>query len=269
MPRVQNEVHRHQMIYLALISKVLLYEEWSADSILIYIDMVRDFRDLRGFMKMNDSIADANKLDPTSITSVKYYIKETPFEGLDIDSFCMTLLTPLELWSRKVDTKSMEYALNQLIRKSCGSPNDGLFISAWQRLSFVYMDHHELIWCTLGECVHIMISQLKITENDLHDMTRLKHIIFVRLIPMLILQTIPKEYFKEVQVPRQYIALLKSRLVGLEVDPGLIRTSDKSKHSEVCIRLMDELINRCMNPYESHDIAKFAKSLLTKIFYRQ
>ncbi len=87
---------------------------------------------------------------------------------------------------------------------------------------------------------------------------------------MLILQTIPKEAFDVVKLPKSCIDLLHLKIQKLNIPPNTIKQTQVGfQHSPLCIQLLDELLSRSLEVYlgqEMKDYTAFSTHLITKIF---
>ncbi|KAI7905031.1 uncharacterized protein BX663DRAFT_501425 [Cokeromyces recurvatus] len=184
---------RERMVYMALISKALLDERWSSDSILLYIDLIRDFKMQKGFISSND--LKEHDLTPCSISNNKKQQVKDELKEEQIESLCTVYMAPIQLWSMKINSEAFSLGLRQLVRYSYGIPRDTVSIESWKHLSFAFLKNHELIWPVIEECTNIMKTQIMITKDMIQNKSvkarQLKEtILFLRINPMLILQII-------------------------------------------------------------------------------
>jgi hypothetical protein len=151
-----NDVEKEKIPYIALISKTLLQESWASNSILLYIDWIREFKVLRGFVNS----ARSPPLTPQDITQI-----EIPTEKLlsekELETQSTWLMGPIQLWATKVEMNHFISGLRQLVRYSYGSPRDTTCIDAWRHLSFAFAKDHTLVWPVIEECLDIMQTQIR------------------------------------------------------------------------------------------------------------
>ncbi|KAF1804576.1 hypothetical protein V8B55DRAFT_1499181 [Mucor lusitanicus] len=269
------EDEREKMTCVALISKALLQERWASSSILSYIEMVRDFKLHRGFTAPGLTTHLHGPQDITSLNLSATDVSEV-FEPDQVQTISISLLLPLQLWSMRVSEQDFGSALRQLVHYCYGIPKDGTWIDAWKQLSFAFVKNHQLVWHVVEECTHILTSQISITQDMVSDtsiqaMQWKDNIVFLRISPMLILQTIPKEAFDVLLLPNSYLNVIAHKLERIGVSRDTIKTTQQQDaHTPVCIQLMDELLQRSFESEQlDHDIQNsvdFSISLLAKLF---
>ncbi|GAN07701.1 hypothetical protein MAM1_0172d07203 [Mucor ambiguus] len=245
------EDEKEKMTCIALISKALLQERWASSSVLNYIEMVRDFKLHKGFTVPNST---SYLQGPQDIASSNLPVAEVSevFEPDQVQTISISLLLPLQLWSARVSEGDFGSALRQLVQYCCGIPKDGTWIEAWKQFSFAFAKKHQLVWHAVEECTHVLASQTSMTQDVVHDtsiqaMQWKESIVFLRISPMLILQTIPKDVFDVLKLPNSYVNLITHKLEKIGVSRDMIKTSQQQDaHAPVCIQLMDELLQRNM-----------------------
>lgn len=151
-----NDIEKEKIPYIALISKALLQEPWASYSILLYIDWVRDFKALGGFVPGTRS----PPLTPQNMTQLKVSA-ESPLTGKELETQSTWLMGPIQLWATKIGTSSFVGGLRELVRYSYGLPQDTTCIDAWRHLSFAFAKDHTLVWPVIEESLDIMQTQIR------------------------------------------------------------------------------------------------------------
>ncbi|KAI9470750.1 MAG: hypothetical protein EXX96DRAFT_542824 [Benjaminiella poitrasii] len=214
----------------------------------------------KGFASYNDLQQDLNHLTPSNILQVEKPPTTTELNAEEVESLSTTFMAPIQLWSMKVNAETFKLGLRQLVRYSYGIPRDTVCIESWKHLSFAFLKHHEFIWPIIEECTDIMKTQVKHLKEA---------ILFLRINPMLILQTIPKEVYDVVGLPKSYIDLLHNKLQAISIRTQDIKIQNDTTHRQICIQLVDELLQRSLEPkYLEDDLEnpiEFSISLLGKI----
>ncbi|KAL9548394.1 hypothetical protein MBANPS3_005703 [Mucor bainieri] len=273
MSTVEDE--RERMTCIALISKALLQERWASSSILNYIEMVRDFKRLRGFTMPHSTRRLQGPQDIVSLNIPATAVEESEvFEPDQVQALSTSLLLPLQLWSTRVSEHDFGSALRQLVQYCCGIPKDGTWIDAWKQLSFAFVKNHQLVWPVVEECTHILTSQISHQHyagrgpGHLHpDRTvERKH---------RVSEDQPHvdtaEAFDVLLLPSSYVNLIARKLEKIGVSRDAVKTSQQQDaHTPVCIQLMDELLQRSFEEDQlDQDIQNpvdFSTSLLVKLF---
>ncbi|KAI9348899.1 hypothetical protein BD770DRAFT_164252 [Pilaira anomala] len=266
MPMIYVENQRERMTYIALISKALLHSTWSSYSILIYIEFVRDLK-LHGTFAtpVKPDFKVLPKLTPNTIMEYKTLrISKKKYTEEELKELCLTLMGPVQLWSTKVDDDILRIALKQLVYKTDSLPGESICINSWRHLAFAFMQSHQLIWSVIQPCVDIMKS-FKTTE-ELNELSLLK-----KITPMLILQTVPKESFDIVELPKSYVDLFSDKFKIIGINPQDIKLCNtQNSYTLLCIELADRLLQSSFDDNNDGSGVKspveFYIALLSKIF---
>ncbi|KAI8350928.1 hypothetical protein EDC96DRAFT_519232 [Choanephora cucurbitarum] len=270
MAVVSKENEKEKMTCIALISKALLHETWHHDSILYYIDMLR-------LVQTRQNITEPTYLTPQSpkdITLDHKSTQDTQFSDQQETTQLIksVLIMPVQLWSSRIDPISFKLCLKQLVHYSYGIPKDIICVEAWINLRFALMQHPEAVWIVIEQCVVIMKQQPILTDDlikNTSDQARYlkENILFLRLNPLLILQTIPQQAYQEVCLPKSYIDIKPSvRSKSNQIKTTTIITP----RTQLAIELADELLYRSCEPSELgqdlHNPIEFAAALFDTIF---
>jgi hypothetical protein len=156
-----DDIVKEKLPYIPLISKVLLQEPWTSDGILLYIDRIREFKALKGFVNTTQPLP----LTPRDITHVEMLV-EKQLEEQELAIKSTWLIGSIQLWATKVETNYFVSGLRQLVRYSYGLPQDTTCIDVWRHLSFVFAKDHALVWPVIEECLAIMQAQARYKKKS-------------------------------------------------------------------------------------------------------
>ncbi|KAI8641797.1 hypothetical protein BD408DRAFT_202394 [Parasitella parasitica] len=264
------EDQREKMIYTALIAKALLKADWASSSILNYVDLVREFKFYKGFVTID---AKMHPKTPGDIPPLYPTIEVTQkFTDDQVEAISKSLMIPLQLWSAQVGEQDFTLAVRQLVQYSYGIPKDGTWIEAWKQLSFAFENNHHLVWPVIETCTDILKEQISINQDVVRQTANIKEsVLFFRLSPMLILQTIPKNAFAPVLLPESYVNFIADKLRKIGISKSMLKiTQRQDTHTPTCIQLMEELLQRSI---EVGDLGQgiqnptdFSIVLLVKLF---
>ncbi|KAI8391305.1 uncharacterized protein BYT42DRAFT_189494 [Radiomyces spectabilis] len=274
MQMAHNPDPRTNQVCKALIAKALMVESWVSDSILVYLDLIRDFEQKKAFVVDAGTNCSFANISPASLvnTTASTLLSST-LDDSSTQSFTMELVSVIELWSNKVKPEHLRSGLAQLVRKSYGSAQSlSLSILVWKVLSRTLLTQHQLIWVILEECVKLIKSQPQLTESLIDDDSAestlaVQTLLYARLAPLLILLTMPNKVYDVVKLADDALARFQPSLQVLDIPLQNIKRGTISDDcAETQHELLQELIYRSQNELEYEHVKQQSKSLIMRIF---
>ncbi|KAI9019200.1 hypothetical protein CLU79DRAFT_759060 [Phycomyces nitens] len=183
---------RQNQVSKGLIAKALLVDSWAGESILLYVDLIRDFKYRKGFSTVLPGERFTYRSTPADLKPAQDL--EDPSVGLDnsdVEKYVMEFISVLGLWGEKAPPWALEAGLRQMVHSTCGSPLDQTNVLVWKTLSFAILDHRFLVWVVMQECSDVMKLQRSWIDY-LHDESTTDALfekkLYAILTPMIILQ---------------------------------------------------------------------------------
>ncbi|ORZ21368.1 hypothetical protein BCR42DRAFT_407419 [Absidia repens] len=273
-----NERTNH--VAKGLIAKTLLEDSWCGDSVLVYIDLVREFLRTRRHQTTFICMAMTKCATPDDI----YHIYDDSGRNawfvfiylflLELGNMEIELLWPIQLWSSKVDSAILEKIIPLLINKYYNTPSESIFIHVWQMLAHTITQRKSLMLAIITKCTDIMENQKSLFEMIRRGIIHKDDInFFTLLLPILILSIFPKQAYEYVGLPSSIIQKWHGRWPHFNDErkckKAELTTMDENE-SKLYIRLADELLLRYDYSEQIngiHQIRKLTSDTLYKIFY--
>ncbi|KAL0085361.1 hypothetical protein J3Q64DRAFT_1743403 [Phycomyces blakesleeanus] len=266
---------RQNQVSKGLIAKALLIDKWAGESILLYVDMIRDFKYRKSFSTIFPGSHFTWRSTPADIEPTQAHILQensaNKLEDSDTDKYVMEFISVLGLWGEKAAPWALEAGLKQMVHKTCGSPLDQTNVLVWKTLSFAILGHRSLVWVVMQECSGVMKLQRRWIDDLQNDATTddlFEKKLYAILTPMIILQALHPTVYECVNLNRQTAEEMKTHLVrcGNNLDNFKVSDDDDSKHSQLCAELLDALSIRLKLTPGLSAIENLSKMLTTKIF---
>ncbi|CAO3588077.1 unnamed protein product [Absidia cylindrospora] len=280
---VTAENERTNHVAKGLIAKTLLEDSWCGDSVLVYIDLVREFLRTRRHQTTFKCMTMTKRATPDDI----YHIYDDggkskeedggiPCGNEELDNMKIELLWPIQLWSSKVDSAILEKIIPLLINKYYNAPSESIFIHVWQMLAHTITHCKSLMLAITRKCTEIMENQKSLFEMIRQGTMHKDDINFFTLVlPILVLSIFPQRAYDDVGLPSSIIQKWHGRWPhsndGRKCKIVEATTMDENE-SKLHIRLADELLLRYDYSEQIngiHQIRKLTLDTLYKIFYHE
>ncbi|KAI8332807.1 hypothetical protein BC941DRAFT_435382 [Chlamydoabsidia padenii] len=269
-----NERSNH--VTKGLIAKTLMEDSWCGDSLLVYIDLIRDLLRTRRYRTKFKSMTFSKSAMPGDVFHM-FDNEDESGSCLDLEDLEKTeteLLWPIQLWSTKVNPTIMERIIPLLIDKYYNAPNESIFIRVWQMLAFSIIQHKSLVLAIIKKCTEIMENQKRFFDMIGQGLVRKEDInLYTLLLPILVLSIFPRHAYEHIGLPSIIIQQWQTRWPQSDHKLKTVESSvNGNEQSLVFIRLADALLIRY--DYSGQvigipQIQKLALDTLYKIFYHQ
>ncbi|CAO3615479.1 unnamed protein product [Cunninghamella echinulata] len=265
----QTKDERSNQVTKGLIAKALLVDHWSDDSVLLYIDLIRDYlqypQDLPFEYKPNIMKSSSPKDIYSNMNTKKEMKKMNLSENEE-----MELLWPIQLWSSRANEKSLEKTISLLVEKFYDAPNESIFIRTWQMLTLAMINHEHLILIVLEKCTQLLESQNRLYGNQFYEMIQDNAMIYILLVPLLILRIFPEKVYNNVKLTSVVIEKWKDTWpIPIQ---QMKMTQNWDSTTGIYVRLANALLfryNMTKNMTSLGRIHQLTKDVICKLFQQQ
>ncbi|KAI9301683.1 hypothetical protein BJ944DRAFT_133468 [Cunninghamella echinulata] len=265
----QTKDERSNQVIKGLIAKALLVDHWSDDSVLLYIDLIRDYlqypQDIPFEYKPNIMKSSSPK-DLYSLMDTKKEMKKMKLS----ENEEMELLWPIQLWSSRANEKSLEKTISLLVEKFYDAPNESIFIRTWQMLTLAMINHEHLILIVLEKCTQLLESQNSLYNDQFYELIQDNAMIYVLLVPLLILRIFPEKVYNNVKLTSVVIEKWKDTWpIPIQ---QMKMTQNWDSTTGIYVRLANALLfryNMTKNMTSLDRIHQLTKDVIYKLFQQQ
>ncbi|KAI7863026.1 hypothetical protein BDF14DRAFT_1436212 [Spinellus fusiger] len=275
-----TKVTYQNQICKVLIAKVLVVDHWASESLLFYMDLIREFNINKKFINIpyeyylskNATPADITDMVSTDCEAYQKTNEHYILTDTDVKEHVKDLVSVAEYWGRKVTIQVAKRGLRQLIQYTFSSPSNETNITLWNSLSSALIEHRSLVWLVIRKCIALMKQQREWEENlkdkSVYDVSSTREkLLYDRLCPMLILQSIHSNAYSSVKLPEEVLENNKDFLIKCKGSINCFKVSTvKSKRDGFCEELLNVLLLRSEQPLEFVEIEKFSRELVGKMF---
>ncbi|CAO3617714.1 unnamed protein product [Cunninghamella blakesleeana] len=245
---------RSSQVTTGLIAKALLVDHWCNDSVILYVDLIRDYlqNHFNTFFEFNAKITKSSSpIDILSIIGPKEKLKMNLNEN---EKEKELLSWPIQLWSSRANEKSLSTTINLLVDKFYDAPHESIFIRVWQMLTLAMLKHEHLILIVLKKCTQILELQNNIYDQHFFKVAQDNAVIYILILPLLILRIFPEKAYNNVKLTSAVIKKWKDTW-PLPMEQ-IKQTQNSDATTGIYVRLANALLFR-------YDMTKEMTSFMT------